>query len=622
MAIIIRTRENRGVTATPERANKVSTQASQVPLPVSTINTLTIHDKAVNHAHQAGTLSKPAIKTIGRIGGITVAIRKPQISAPIAPPEPSKPIANNPYQVTVTSSLGVQKTITLNEQQAAAVALALQGKSFVLVGAAGSGKTTTTQVIASELIRAGLPPLKLTFSHPHLTEGVPAIIGTGYTRRSVANLARAMQGVGIGNNCLTMHKLLQYAPVFYEINDKKTMRFEPSRWRGKPLDESIRTIILDESGNISTKLHDEMIDALNHAVQEIFIGDLNQLPPTFGSAVLGFKMIELPIIELTQVYRQALESPIIRLAHRVLSGKVLNQAEIEKDWQVPNLRWILYKNKVDEKLALKGVARTLCTAIDNGKFNIETDIILCPFRKRFGVTELNNHIANHIARKENRITHEVILGFIRTYWSIGDKVLYDRDDATIIDIQPNKYYLGTQYKPASLTLDYWGKDKYMLDGSYQNADIDIEALIEGMGGDSEERKLASSHTIKVRMSASDAVIELNQLTQVKSLQLAYAMTVHQAQGSEWDKVFLCLHHSHACMLTREMLYTAVTRAAKELVILAEPDSFVKGISTQLIKGLTIKDKIEHFKGKALTREYKTIGHKPNASNNENEGLTE
>ena len=60
--------------------------------------------------------------------------------------------------------------------------------------------------------------------------------------------------------------------------------------------------------------------ALPHDPQEIFIGDLRQLPPVFGPAILGFKMSLLPVIELTEVYRQALLSPIIRLAHVVVSG--------------------------------------------------------------------------------------------------------------------------------------------------------------------------------------------------------------------------------------------------------------------------------------------------------------
>jgi exodeoxyribonuclease V alpha subunit len=75
------------------------------------------------------------------------------------------------------------------------------------------------------------------------------------------------------------------------------------------------------------------------------------------------------------------------------------------------------------------------------------------------------------------------------------------------------------------------------------------------------------------------------------------LTVHKSQGSEWEKVFLCLHQSHAVMLQRELLYTAVTRAKKELVVICEDDTFVKGIESQRIKGNTLEEKAEFFKGK-------------------------
>ena len=82
---------------------------------------------------------------------------------------------------------------------------------------------------------------------------------------------------------------------------------------------------------ISVDLFHQIYIALENpqSVQFIFLGDIQQLPPVFGSAILGYKMLSLPTIELTQVYRQALESPIIRLAHRILSGNPIPQSELE-----------------------------------------------------------------------------------------------------------------------------------------------------------------------------------------------------------------------------------------------------------------------------------------------------
>ena len=86
-------------------------------------------------------------------------------------------------------------------------------------------------------------------------------------------------------------------------------------------------------------------------------------------------------------------------------------------------------------------------------------------------------------------------------------------------------------------------------------------------------------------------------SEVNALLLAYALTVHKAQGSEWRKVFFCLHQSHATMMQRELLYTGVTRAREELYVICEPETFTKGILAQKIKGDTLKEKAQFFKGK-------------------------
>ena len=84
---------------------------------------------------------------------------------------------------------------------------------------------------------------------------------------------------------------------------------------------------------------------------------------------------------------------------------------------------------------------------------------------------------------------------------------------------------------------------------------------------------------------------------MNTLSLGYVLTVHKAQGSEWRKVFLTTHQSHNTMIQRELLYTGVTRAREELYIICEPDHFTKGILSQRIKGETLAEKAEYFKGK-------------------------
>ena len=100
------------------------------------------------------------------------------------------------------------------------------------------------------------------------------------------------------------------------------------------------------------------------------------------------------------------------------------------------------------------------------------------------------------------------------------------------------------------------------------------------------------------MADSDKEVVLDKANQINNTILGYALTVHKSQGSEWRRVFIVLHKEHNRMLQRELLYTAVTRAKEELIIICELDHFVKGIESQKIKGNTLAEKAEQFKGKA------------------------
>jgi ATP-dependent exoDNAse (exonuclease V) alpha subunit len=205
-----------------------------------------------------------------------------------------------------------------NAEQVTAIELALQGKSFCLIGAAGTGKTTVTQEIISRLQRAShVSPLA--DDTKHLIRGNPGIVICGFTNKAVNNIRKKLPE-HLQKHCLTIHKLLEYAPVYYEvINDEglpsTTMRFEPLRNGANPLPH-ISTIIFEESSMIGTDLYGQVIAALPmpSRTQIIMLGDLNQIPPVFGPSILGFKLAELTRVELTHVYRQALASPIISLA--------------------------------------------------------------------------------------------------------------------------------------------------------------------------------------------------------------------------------------------------------------------------------------------------------------------
>jgi AAA domain/UvrD-like helicase C-terminal domain len=493
--------------------------------------------------------------------------------------------------------------ITYNTLQSQFISLASEGASCVLIGAAGTGKTTCQKGVVQALITSGSAGILDSQGHKHLISDTPGIVICAYTRRAVSNIRKNVS-LDMQSNCITIHKLLEYAPVYNEVWDSEKceyrtkMSFEPSRNSANPLPASIRTLIFEESSMIGLDLYKEVIDALPHSPQLIFLGDIQQLPPVFGPAILGFKLTSLPTVELTEVYRQALESPIIRLAHRILSAKSIPASEFPQ-WKTPNqLTLHPWKKRIEPIAALNTAAMFFCAAFDAKQYDPEEDIILIPFNKSFGTDELNKSIANHLAKKSGALVHQVIAGFNKYHFAIGDKVLYDKEDAIIKDIQPNPLYQGAAYAKASPTLDYWGHESD-LNNSYRD-DNEVDFLLSQVAkteAESGDRVRTASHIITLEMQESESQIKIDKASDINALLLGYCLTVHKSQGSEWRKVFFLSHQSHATMLQRELIYTAVTRAKEELYIICEPDMLIKGIENQRVKGNTLSEKAEYFKGK-------------------------
>jgi exodeoxyribonuclease V alpha subunit len=507
----------------------------------------------------------------------------------------------NDSNVTVTDKYG--HSITYNNAQQAFIDLASSGKSACLIGAAGTGKTTCMKGTVQALTQKSFTGILQNHDHKHLPHGVPGIVVCAYTRRATNNIRRNMDE-SMKANCLTIHKLLEYGPEYFSVidddgNERTSMRFQPMRHQDNPLPSEITTIIFEESSMIGTSLYNEVINALSHPVQIIFLGDIQQLPPVFGPAVLGFKLSELPTIELTEVYRQALESPIIRLAHRILSGKPIPPAELS-EWNVPGLQITPWKKKIEAENALTVTEKLFTRLYDEGKYDPENDIILIPFNKSYGTTEINKTIANELAKRSDKVVWEVVSGFVKHYFSVGDKVLFDREDAIILAIYPNPSYTGVPPQRESTYLDYWGHThapKSVTQDTDSDSGEDIDFILGQVAGGDEDRVTQSSHHIKLRMMDSDSEKTITKAAEVNVLILGYALTVHKSQGSEWEKVFLLFHNSHATMMQRELLYTAVTRAKKDLFIICEPDTFTNAVKSQRIKGNTLLEKAEYFKGK-------------------------
>jgi len=509
-----------------------------------------------------------------------------------------------------TSTIKDQLSLDYNKEQMQAIELGIQGKNFCLIGAAGTGKTTVTQELIRLLERAShVRPLES--GTKYLVANTPSIVICGFTNKSVNNIKKKLP-YHLQPHCLTMHKLLEYRPVFYDIINKetgelaRTMRFAPNRNEANPLPH-ISTLIIEESGSVSSELFSELLVALPRrgVTQFIFLGDLNQLPPVFGPSILGFKLTELTTIELTHVYRQALESPIIKLATDIRLNQ--NHLQLKATTTIDNashgnLTIHPWKKRVSKEAALQMMTSFLPRIIEAKEYNPEEDMILCPFNKSFGTVELNNIIADYLGKQRNATVFEVIARYKKTYWAEGDQVMVDRHDAVITKITRSISYIGKLPVPESATLDRWG-----FDPNNKNTMITADPMeeLDRLANEDEEAKNLASHLVTVYIPDLDIERTLNTAGEINSMTFGYCLTVHKAQGSEWNTVFLLLHDSHAIMLSRELIYTAVTRAKHKLYIVCEGDngkvnSLTRAAQRPMIPGLSLQEKIAFFQSKVTS----------------------
>jgi ATP-dependent exoDNAse (exonuclease V) alpha subunit len=358
-------------------------------------------------------------------------------------------------------------------------------------------------------------------------------------------------------------------------------------------------------------------------VQFIFLGDLNQLPPVYGQAVLGQKLLELPIVELTQVYRQALESPIIALALAVKDNNfaLFNKNAVEL-WSSDRYKradgtWNYsafdvkhltdkvvferpgrgkvtlhpWKKKTETDVGLAFMQGQLKSWIDSGEYDPNEDLVLCPWGVSFGTDELNRSIADKLGKKRQATIHHVIAGYENYYYAVGDKLLVDKSEALIEEISANPRYLGKRPADASTRLDRWGNNA--THDHTQGPEFDIDAALESLA-DVSDRTAAASHLMRVRFIDSGEEFTLRAASEYNKSSFAYAITVHKAQGSECRKVFLLTHYCHSTMLFRELVYTAITRAAEELYIVCSPMMLQKAAGYAKVKGNTLKEKLEFY----------------------------
>lgn len=487
--------------------------------------------------------------------------------------------------------------IKLNEKQQLAVEYAKAGKSFVLTGAAGTGKTTACREIARAFLVAGdlgRHTFRLEDGEQYTSHGIAFC---SYTRRATANIRRALHQdptleEELNVNVVTVHRLLEYYPEFFpdpKNPEKTTMRFIPRRTAQNPLD--IKVLVIEEASMLGLDLYEKLFAALRTGVIIVFVGDINQLPPVFGKSIMNYALGQLPIVELTDVYRQALDSGIIQNAHSILKGI----APVDnKDTRIVTGN---RKEHTGQERMAQGLGGMFFKLWEAKEYDPEQDIILSPWNKQpCGTDNLNNWIAQFLGEQRKAMVYEVLAGRRKLYLAIGDRVMYEKQDGMITAVRHNLDYLGKPPNPAGTDLTRFGMRK-MQEGAEHE---DFEAMAHGYANinidevPDEEKKLQASHVVEITLDSGEkAYLRAVGDYAEQIFSLGYVLTVHKAQGCEWRKVYVILHRDHTLggFLTRELLYTAITRAREKLVLICKPEVLAKSVKQQSIKGNTLQEKI-------------------------------
>jgi superfamily I DNA/RNA helicase len=183
--------------------------------------------------------------------------------------------------------------------------------------------------------------------------------------------------------------------------------------------------------------------------------------------------------------------------------------------------------------------------------------------------------------------------------------------------------MGEVVLPPTTKVDRWGniplgEKQKLLGVAISEQSDNIDALLNATNvteikesGDDAGSRQASS-TVRLVHEETGNPLVIKRSSDVASLIHRAALTVHKAQGSEWRRVYVVMHRSHAPLLKRELLYTAVTRARQDLVFMYSgqlPTSpgksvFQQGIQRQEITGVTLEQKLDYFRNKAKALEIK------------------
>ena len=416
-------------------------------------------------------------------------------------------------QTPVERLLRVDKTIADIEReqgvsyaplQRQAVALAADSGVLLLTGGPGTGKTTSLRGIVTLYERMGLDVLLL------------------------APTGRAAKRLGevTGREAQTIHRCLGMS--FNELTGQVTFKKNAK----DPLEA--HAVIVDEMSMVDLELMQALLEALRPSCRLVMVGDPDQLPSVGAGNVLGDMLRSgvIPAVSLTQVFRQAEQSAIIRNAHRVNLGESPDLKGNQGDF--------FFLCRRDAQRAVATVLELCKTRLpDNMHIPAEQIQVLTPTRKGpCGTTNLNR-LLQEALNPRTPGKREILWG--ERVFRVGDRIMQTRNDYDVV----------------------WQKDDGTVGTGMFNGDVGRIAEID-----------AGGEWLALDFDGRKAPYSVEMLSEID---LAYAQTVHKAQGSEYRCVVLAALPSAPSLMVRGVLYTALTRA-RELLVIVGDDAAIRSMA--------------------------------------------
>lgn len=409
-----------------------------------------------------------------------------------------------------------EEQISLDEQQIQAVIEAVNSGLLVITGGPGTGKTTIINTMIQYFEEEGME-----------------ILLAAPTGRAAKRMTEAT-----GWEAKTVHRLLELTGG-PEENHSAGMRFE--RNEENPLDADV--IIIDEMSMVDIFLIHSLLKAVNVGTRLILVGDVNQLPSVGPGNVLK-DIIDsgcFNVVKLTRIFRQASQSDIIVNAHKIHGGEQIPLGKRSNDFLFI---------KRDHPDAIISAMITLVKEKLPGYVNAQPyDIqIMTPMRKgALGVERLNEILQQYLNPPSPEKAEHEAGGCV---FRVGDKVMQIKNNYQIEWEVRSRYGI-----PTEAGMGVFNGDVGLI--------REINKFAEQLTVEFDEGKMVD-YSFK----------------QLEELELAYAITIHKSQGSEYPAVVIPMYSGPRMLMTRNLIYTAVTRARACVCLVGLPDTFQSMVNNE------------------------------------------